>query len=786
MQDNLYAVTVGGLLHDIGKILYRNGDGRRHPESGYDFLKNEAGISNKEILRQVRYHHADGLKNSNLPQDSLAYITYIADNIASAADRRKNGGTEYGFSREMPLGSIFNLLNGHEENLNFQPRLLNAQELINYPTDSSVQYTETFYSECRNRLLKTVRSLELTDAYVNSLLMTLEAVFTYVPSSTSKEEVADISLYDHSKLTAALGACILLYLQEQGRTNFQEALFAHAKDFYEENVFLLYSMDISGIQDFIYTIADDGALKSLRARSFYLELLMENLVDTVLSRAELSRANCIYCGGGHAYLLLPNTERVRSTVNTFERDTNQWFLDTFGTELYLAGGYAECSANDMKNEPEGSYAQMFQTVSSEISARKLHRYTAEQLFALNRHTKGGNVRECSVCRRTDRLTDGEKCSICAGIKDFSSRIQQDKFFVVTASADQSAFLPLPGNCRLASEPSEERLRSRMKSDGGYLRSYSKNELYTGRELATRLWVGDYQNGDSFQALARSAGGIPRLAVLRADVDNLGQAFVKGFESEKYGQRYVTLSRTATFSRSLSLFFKLHINQLLKRGEYSLEVEDTAEAEPIARKATIVYSGGDDVFVIGAWDDIVGFAVDLHDALEQYSQGTLTISAGIGLYPEKYPVAAMARQTGELEEQSKAYPGKNAVTLFNGENTYPWEIFINGVLEEKYTVIRDFFQTTDQYGKSFLYRLLELMRNHLNGGAKINLARYAYLLARMEPKDNAGEDVKAKYREFSRKMYAWMQDDEQCRQAITAIYIYVYTIREKMEGQEYDD
>lgn len=61
------------------------------------------------------------------------------------------------------------------------------------------------------------------------------------------------------------------------------------------------------------------------------------------------------------------------------------------------------------------------------------------------------------------------------------------------------------------------------------------------------------------------GGIRRLAVFRADIDNLGQAFVSGFESEKHGQRYVTLSRTATFSRKLALFFKRHINILLKNG-----------------------------------------------------------------------------------------------------------------------------------------------------------------------------------------------------------------------------
>lgn len=38
MNDNQRKVIIGGLLHDIGKVLYRSDDGRNHSQSGYDFL----------------------------------------------------------------------------------------------------------------------------------------------------------------------------------------------------------------------------------------------------------------------------------------------------------------------------------------------------------------------------------------------------------------------------------------------------------------------------------------------------------------------------------------------------------------------------------------------------------------------------------------------------------------------------------------------------------------------------------------------------------------------------
>ncbi len=765
MQERVCQTAIGGLLHDIGKVVYRSGDNRSHPESGCAFLQ-EAGVVDSTILQQVRFHHAKDLRTAPLPQDSLAYITYIADNIASAADRREAAEAGHGFSRELAQDSIFNRLNGNAGTSKYAPRLLS--EKINFPTDAPIPYDGHFYAQCLRSCKEDLRGIHLDERYINSLLEILEACLTYVPSSTSLEEVADISLFDHCKLTAALGCCILHYLTEQHISDYRTALWRHEKQFYEQKAFLLYSMDLSGIQDFIYTITSDGALKALRARSFYLELLMEHLVDTLLEAAGLSRANCLYTGGGHTYLLLANTGSTRERIEQFETETNRWLLQHFGTGLYLAGGYAACSANDLKNESDGSYRGIFRQISAELSSRKLHRYSAPQLITLNKAAQKDGVRECAVCHRTDLLTEGEKCTLCAGLEAFSKDIQNKSFFAVSKTPSGPGALPLPHGCCLSAETNDSLLH-RIKHDTGYRRSYAKNEFYTGQQVASKLWVGDYQNGDSFQALAQGAEGICRLAVLRADVDDLGRAFVSGFESEQYGQRYVTLSRTAAFSRSLSLFFKRHINQLLQQGTYLLTDKDDT-----ARRATIVYAGGDDVFVIGAWDDIIGFAVDLHDELSAFTQGTLTISAGIGLYPEKYPVSSMARQTGLLEELSKSCPGKNAVTLFDEGHTYPWPEFINSVLEEKYDLIRRFFASSEDRGKAFLYKLLELMRSR---GEKINLARYAYLLARMQPGEKAPPEQQVLYREFSRKMYTWMLDSEQCRQAITAIYIYVYTVRE---------
>ena len=65
---------------------------------------------------------------------------------------------------------------------------------------------------------------------------------------------------------------------------------------------------------------------------------MEHIIDTLLERLELSRANLIYSGGGHCYLLLANTQKTREVLNTFQKELQSWFLKYFRTELFVAFG----------------------------------------------------------------------------------------------------------------------------------------------------------------------------------------------------------------------------------------------------------------------------------------------------------------------------------------------------------------------------------------------------------------------------------------------------------------
>jgi CRISPR-associated protein Csm1 len=590
MKDKQIKLTIGSLLHDIGKVAYRAGDHRQHSESGADFLRGVLKDFDAEILNCVKYHHAANLRTASINSNALAYITYFADNVASAVDRRESFDASDGFDRSVPLDSIFNILNGNNENAHYSQRMLDPNKGINYPSTTECTMDEGFYREVVDRIRDNLLGIELSSEYINSLLSVLEATLSYIPSSTSKRELTDISLYDHVKITAAVAECCYQYAEQNGIDNYRDFFYKDtSKALWQQQMFLLYSMDISGIQSFIYTIGSAGALRGLRARSFYLELVMEHIIDELLTALDLSRSCLIYSGGGHCYMLLPNTEQVKQIITQQQKVVNNWFMQYFDTALYIADGYAPCSAANLKNEPAGSYSELYHTISRAISAKKSHRYSAQEILTLNhRHIDGRE--ECCVCRKTAHVNSEGRCPICAALEKLSGAILYQDYFVTVSATTSSDSLTLPGNKFLMAADKHNLLQ--LMDSPNYVRSYTVNDSYTGKRVATKLWVGRYTTGDTFVELAKKSDGIERIAVLRGDVDNLGSTFVSGFKATGSG-RYETLSRTATLSRQLSLFFKLHLNSILADGQSKFFSNGGT------RNICVVYSGGDDIFLVGA-------------------------------------------------------------------------------------------------------------------------------------------------------------------------------------------
>lgn len=819
----------GALLHDIGKVCYRAMNKRiNHSKLGGDFLEQylKSNEETERLLNCVRYHHKDYLQKAKLDKNDLAYIVYEADNIASGMDRRENEGEEKGFDPKLNLDSIFSVFYSDKEIqvANKYPLIYkDINKAFNYPRKDISLATNSNYEALLNKIKSHFITKDISQISINQLLQILEEGFSYVPSSTNRAEVCDISLYVHSKITSAVASCMKLYFDEQQIQDYKKYCFnSGSKIFRNEKIYLLISGDISGIQDFIYTIPSKGALKTLRGRSLYIDLLLEEFIDEYLEQIGLSRANVLYSGGGHFYILAPNIEDTKKAIDKLQAKMNRWLMENIGINLYLAIGMAECSANNlMKSEAQGN---LFATVNKKLRDDKTIRYSKDEdfleyIFNVEKE-KDTAKKECNICHNlVDKLweynSDEEiACEFCLNLYKLGQDIlTQDLVFVISEEK-------IDGGIKIFGKDKDLYMYAVNIEDidmfkGKILRIYSKNNLLEN-DLAIRLYLADYsaknENDEvmTFDDLAKSSckidKGIKRLGVLRLDVDDLGIAFSSGFVSDKDkiedNLRYVTLSRYADLSKDISMFFKVAINKICA-GDLTgcVDFEEKAFnifaiAKAPKRKVNIIYAGGDDLFLVGAWDEVLEVAIDINRAFKQFTNGKLTLSAGMAMFSPTYPISKMAEIAGLLVQMSKSKKDKNSIALFgmetnlkaNGQleckHIYTWTDFEMMVCKEKmnYLLARLSFDG-DKFnklsvGKSLIYRLMDLIQ--LADEDKLNIARFAYVLARMQPKQDKDEQKRKVYEDFVSKMYQWINNNEDKKQLATALNLLVYYLRDKKE------
>lgn len=818
----------GALLHDIGKVCYRTGKRINHSKLGGDFLEQylKAGEEAERLLNCVRYHHKDYLQKAKLDKNDLAYIVYEADNIASGMDRRENEGEEKGFDPKLNLDSIFSVFYSDKEIqvANKYPLIYkDINKSFNYPRTDISLATNSNYEALLNKIKSHFITKDISQISINQLLQIIEEGFSYVPSSTNRAEVCDISLYVHSKITSAVASCMKLYFDEQQIQDYKKYCFnSGSKIFRNEKIYLLVSGDISGIQDFIYTIPSKGALKTLRGRSLYIDLLLEEFVDEYLEQIGLSRANVLYSGGGHFYILAPNIEDTKKAIDKLQAKMNRWLMENIGINLYLAIGMAECSANNlMKSEAQGN---LFATVNKKLKDDKTIRYSKdedflEHIFNVEKENDTAK-KECNICHNlVDKLwkynSDEEiACEFCLNLYKLGQDIlTQDLVFVISEEK-------IDGGIKIFGKDKDLYMYAVNIEDidmfkGKILRIYSKNNLLES-DLAIRLYLADYsaknENDEvmTFDDLAKSScktdKGIKRLGVLRLDIDDLGIAFSSGFVSDKDkiedNLRYATLSRYADLSKDISMFFKVAINKICA-GDLTgcVDFEERAFnifgiAKAPKRKVNIIYAGGDDLFLVGAWDEVLEVAIDINRAFKQFTNGKLTLSAGMAMFSPTYPISKMAEIAGLLVQMSKNRKDKNSIALFgmetnlkaNGQleckHIYTWADFEMKVCKEKmnYLLARLSFDG-DKFnklsvGKSLIYRLMDLIQ--LADEDKLNIARFAYVLARMQPKQDKDEQKRKVYEDFVSKMYQWINNNEDKKQLATALNLLVYYLRDKKE------
>lgn len=165
---------------------------------------------------------------------------------------------------------------------------------------------------------------------------------------------------------------------------------------------------------------------------------------------------------------------------------------------------------------------------------------------------------------------------------------------------------------------------------------------------------------TFEDIANKSTGNNKLAMFKADIDNLGFIFNSGLGSR------ISFSRVAQLSETLNHFFTYAYYKFVENHSHYKD------------KIYTVFSGGDDLCVLGAWDAVINFANEFHKKFKEFTNNnpSITISAGISLVNSRLPIKTIAREAEEYLEKSKNDQNKNKVTVF--DTTVSWSELDNQI------------------------------------------------------------------------------------------------------------
>jgi len=767
-QSEYRTALLGALLHDIGKFKQRaEGEQIAHERLGADWVVEQliprllflSDEERKDLEDVIRFHHdRDYLRSSGAIR--AARIVATADHLASG---ERVPRPEAGDPRRDPLLSVFarvDLGRGRSEGTWVYPmRALSLKRDEIFPTNGEVvaNYPD-LWTGLNGDLLG--RDYSAPEEFTTVFLAALRKWAWCVPAAAYKHE-PDVSLYDHSKMAGALAVCLIM-LDEAHLSELERDPFRHRE------AALLVGGDVSGIQRFLYTVSSHGAAKSLRGRSAYLQLLSETIARFVLRELGLPPCNLIYSSGGHFYLLAPLTARER--LDGLAEEITQRLLDAHGGDLAVVLDAVVLQGIDFHVE-EGHLPERWAQLSLELRRRKHQLFRA---LAAKAHTKifgpfhtGGESERCAVCHeewsnRRPLESDPEgirECSLCLSFEELSRLIARSSEFLVLSPRPGPPRRELKWHTILASFGTEiwfcraEELTDRASPESAIARVNETDlspcegiPLQEFRFLPTITPWGE-QGIQDLAEMAATSEGAAYWAALRMDVDDLGEVFRKGLGE------CASLSRLATLSSMLSLFFEGYLNALCRR------------LDPEAQHLYLLYAGGDDLLLIGSWDRVLEAAWAIREDFKAFTcqNPSLTLSGGISLHHVKYPLYQAAADAKDYLEVAKRFVHedghrKNAFTLWGEALDWPT---LHWLREWKERLVRLLEGIEDEEGKR-----ISLSRGFLHKLASIHALWKANAeLSRREVSLSAGELQKRihYHRWLWRLVYQLAREDRRFRE-----------------------
>ncbi len=455
------------------------------------------------------------------------------------------------------------------------------------------------------------------------------------------------SLDQESRLTAAIAWCLA--------HEFNSGALGDDVEKYLEQPFsstaapiLVVRGDISGIQDFIFNIVSSRAARQLKSRSFLVQLVGQTAIELIVKQLDIPRTCILLDGGGNFTLFVPasRAQELCECRKKLERAVTD-------TGLYLALGWVPASLKELRDD----LPSVMTKVAKECQAVKSRKFKSLDWADVFKPLKQED-RRGAFAKLAKTLPAWELYALTHSISNKNSKrkVQDWERYVDRLEHHVDYKKPLIDETILFNSTEYAKRASDFRFMVKDVPVWEEEAL----EKYKQRWDADIESGKmdkgdlkvghpiEFAHLGNFAlenSGRDEIAVLKLDVDNLGLLFRDGLGEHPGLADYIGLSE------QLQWFFEGYLNRLMKWKKFD-------------NRIYMVFSGGDDVFLLGPWDTVFEFARCLHDEFKQFCGGNrdVTLSAGIIMIPAKFSVSRFSPLAEEALEHAKSRKDKEGNTI----------------------------------------------------------------------------------------------------------------------------
>ena len=706
-------LALAAFLHDIGKFAQR---AEIYKFSELDDFEKSFAICDKN---KCSYYHAAftarALKDMGL--DSIENLVVLAsshhknnlnneENVIKLADRFSSAErkeSESGDFKKTNLLSIFSEIGlcHLPEEYYFDVQELNKN--ITYPKIGKFSKENVAkYKKLYEEFIKKAKKLDLDfdkkpmQSFLN-LKSLLERYTTFIPSSSYKT-YPDVSLFDHLLTTAAIASAIYLG---------------------DKKEFFLIQGDFSSIQNFIFSKYGESnkyLAKILRAKSLFVTLATEMIALKVCKELGLTPLSIVMNAGGKFTIIAPKIDEneLNEILNKIKSEINEEFSKINFLQTHFILDYVK---EGFKNLSFRNASKVMEKMAKKFEGSKLK--FDEEIEVFDSYIDELSKKEkCDICGivPTDEKIEKDVyiCRFCKKFKDLGQKLPKAKYIKLDLNKGIFDGIDLVDEIDEENEniiyySVDENDNFAIKRVANYVPIIEeKKAVYELIKDKSDSKIGDIKSFyhiavDGLEEKEDGYYGRKYLAILKADVDNLGQIFIYGFKKIKKSDntfpiKYISKIKNhdeiideATFSRvvSLSRFMDFYFSTILKK-----------KIKEKYKNIYTVFAGGDDLFLIGHYKDIIKLHKELLEDFKKYTQNKdLHLSYAIRFTSPDVPLNQMAEfAESDLEEAKEGLKDRSVIFGIKVKNSELPNLY----------ALEDEFRKMDYLSESFLYKLYTLI------------------------------------------------------------------------------